>query len=110
MENILPEAPLEQITLLPQYAEAFKAFCQRNRVPIIPHGDDGRTYLIRAGIDHTDALIMAYKQGWIHGEAADPNMVNLLILEHHNQTPTFDYEFFPCPRDKQDEILLGTYR
>ena len=104
MDNILPEAPLEAVTLLPQYAEAFEKFCVRNGIPVAV---DGSAYQIRAGIDHTDALIMAYKNGWL-GEA-DPNEVNLLVMEHNFPSPLYDYELLSCPRDEADEIILSTH-
>ena len=101
MENILPQAPLEAIILPPRHAEAFETFCHRNHIPF---EIDGGTYRIRAGIDHTDALIMACKQGWL-GEV-DPNEINLLVMEHHFQSPLYDYELFPRPRDEADEMIL----
>ena len=105
MENILPAAPLEEITLQVQYTEAFAVFCRRNHIPF---EIDGCTYRIRAGIDHTDALIMACSQGWL-GEV-DPNEVNLLVMEHEFRSPLYDYELFPCPRDEADEMILSAYR
>ena len=105
MENILPEAPLEAITLPPRHAEEFEAFCFRNHIPF---EIDGGTYRIRAGIDHTNTLIMAYTNGWLVD--ADPNEVNLLVMEHNFQSPMFDYELIPCPRDEADEMILSAYR
>ena len=105
MDNILPAAPLEEITLSPQHTESFQAFCMRNSIPF---ERGGYTFLIRSGIDHTDALLMACKQGWL-GEI-DPNEINLLVMEHHFPSPLYDYELFPCPRDEADEIILSAYR
>ena len=105
MDNILPAAPVEEITLQAQYTEAFAAFCRRNHIPF---EIDGCTYRIRAGIDHTDSLIMAYKNSWMEG--ADLNEVNLLVMEHNFQSPMFDYELIPCPRDETDEMILSAYK
>ena len=105
MENILPQAPLEAIILPPRHTEDFEAFCHRNHSPF---EIDGCTYRIRAGIDHTDSLIMAYKNSWMEG--ADLNEVNLLVMEHNFQSPMFDYEPIPCPRDETDEMILSAYK
>ena len=105
MENILPTPTLEEVTLPPRHTEAFEAFCRRNHIPFQLNGC---TYLIRSGIGHTDALIMACRQGWLEG--VDPNEVNLLVMEHNYRAPAYDYEIFPCHREGSDEIILNAHR
>ena len=108
MDNVLAEVHLQEVALLAEYAEAFEVFCHRNCIPVeVVPNTECCTYRIRAGIDHTDALIMAYKQGW--AEAGDPNVINLLVMDHNFRAPEYAYELGPCHRDAEDELVLSSH-
>ena len=109
MNNILPEAHFEQITISAVHTADFEAFCQRKDISFNVHNCDvGEcTYLIRAGIDYMDAQIMVYKMGW-HGDFENAfevsNSFRYLIFARDFWAPEYDYELSVRPRNKEDDI------
>lgn len=109
MNNLLPKAHFEQVTVSAVHATEFEAFCQRNDIPfeIHSHHSGEATYLIRAGIDHMDAQIMVYKMGWygaVENDYEVSDSLRYLIFSRDFWIPGYDYELTIGPRNKEDEI------
>ena len=99
----------EKICLLSEYSAEFEAFCHRNGIPYFRSGRNIHEciYLVRPGIDHTDALIMIYKMGWNYECTMDLNTINNLVMDHIYHEPKYKYEFYPHQR--KDEAILNAF-
>ncbi|MBR5021634.1 MAG: hypothetical protein IKY18_00290 [Oscillospiraceae bacterium] len=111
MNHILPESHCEEIVLQSKYATEFENFCHRNRIPIIfrSHSNGEYTYLVRAGIDYTDVLIMVLKMGWDGSNRNDVdviNTINTLVMDHKFFQPEYEYELTLKLRNQEDEVIL----
>ena len=111
MSQILPKAHCEEIVLQAKHAAEFEDFCQRNGIPVIfrSHSNNESTYLVRAGIDYTDALIMILKMGWDGSNRNDVDVINTLnaLVSNHNYVePEYEYELTLKLRNHEDEVIL----
>ena len=111
MSQILPKAHCEEIVLQAKHAAEFEDFCQRNGIPVIfrSHTNNESTYLVRAGIDYTDALIMILKMGWDGSNRNDVDVINTLnaLVSNHNYfEPEYEYELTLKLRNYEDEVIL----
>ena len=111
MSQILPKAHCEEIVLQVKHAAEFEDFCQRNGIPVIfrSHTNNESTYLVRAGIDYTDALIMILKMGWDGSNKNDVDVINTLnaLVSNHNYfQPEYEYELTLKLRNHEDELIL----
>ena len=114
MNHILPEAHRMEITLQAKHANEFENFCHRNEIPFVLHYHtvDEHTYLVRAGIDCTDALIMVFKMKWDKSEqdSIDAlNALNALVFTHNYFAPEYEYELTVGLRNLEDEIILCNF-
>ena len=111
MNHILRKSHCEEIVLQAKYAAEFESFCQRNGIPVIfrSHSNNERTYLIRAGIDYTDALIIVLKMGWDGSNKNDVdviNTLNTLVMSHNYFQPEYEYELTVGSRNPDDTAIL----
>lgn len=99
----------EKICLLSKYSAEFELFCRRNRIRYFRSGRNTHEciYLVRPGIDHTDALIMIYKMGWNDESIMELNTINSLVTDHIYHEPKYEYEFYPHQR--KEEAFLSTF-
>ena len=111
MTKSLPDAHFEQITLSPKFSDAFEQFCLRNAIPVERHSHDGNkcVYLVRAGMDYTDAQIMVYRMGW-HGIIPDDfdieSEINRLTLYYFYWKPEYEYELTLPLRNNEDKNII----
>ena len=111
MNHILRKSHCEEIVLQAKYAAEFESFCQRNGIPVIfhSHSNNESTYLVRAGIDYTDALIIVLKMGWDGSNKNDVdviNTLNTLVMSHNYFQPEYEYELTLKLRNHEDEVIL----
>ena len=111
MDESLPDADWRELKVASTHADAFEQFCERNSIPFTCyHRDDTEWhYIIRAGMDYTDAQIMVYRMGW-HRTVSDDfdieSEINNLAFYYYFWKPEYEYELNLPQRNTKDQNII----